>query len=222
METERKNIDGELNQESGLLNSLDSMLMAVRVVASVGAVIAIGIGVVMAIQLFGFIRGIIDNPETHIAQWQLAMDQSRMAGTPLPVEDAPVESSGEAQNATPAASVPATAAEAEDASSAPVPPAESVGDSTGSAVPNTASSGIADEAPGRAVSAKAPLGPDPDVPAYIALADRVMDRLEGGQYSWLIGVGVLVVFCWLLVKVPVMLITLGTRLLVGLVNVSSD
>lgn len=62
---------------------------------------------------------------------------------------------------------------------------------------------------------------DNDAAAFIAFADRTMDRLELGEYSWLIGVGCLAIFCWLLVKIPVMLITLGTQLLLGLVNVST-
>lgn len=61
-----------------------------------------------------------------------------------------------------------------------------------------------------------------DEPPLVDVATLLLDRLEVGEFSWLIGVGFLVIFCWLLLKIPVMLITTGTRLLLGLVNVSAD
>ena len=179
---------------------LDSFLVAIRVVGSIGAVCAIVLGVVFAIQLFSFFRGIIDDPSTTIASWQIAMDQQRPrdvqahvpdAGVPPTVQPMVAPEPGDQQRVVDEGAVPRPV---------DIDEPQEVPESTRMAVP---------------VSVE-------EVPPMIILAERIMDRLETGSYSWLIGVGVLVVFCWLLLKIPIMLITLGTRLLLGLVNVSAE
>lgn len=69
-------------EEIPVQGMLDSFLVAVRVISSIGAVAAITIGIVLAIQLFGFFRLLIEEPATTIAAWQLAMDRGRPGGRP--------------------------------------------------------------------------------------------------------------------------------------------
>lgn len=170
---------------------LDSFLVSIRVIACGGAVLAIIYGVVLAIQLFGLFRGIVENPAETIASWQQAVAQAQpeIAET-LP--DTAVD--------TPVPSPPETVEPAEAATPS-IEPSEAI-------------------APAPAVAKATPQVDDR--PDFIQLADHVLNRLELGQYSWLIALGILVVFCWLLVKIPGMLITLGTQLLLGLVNVKTD
>ena len=169
---------------------LDSFLVAIRVIACGGALLAIIYGVILAIQLFGLFRGIVENPAEIIASWQQAVEQAQP----------------EIADPTPAATAETSAPTVGETADA--------GDGTTPAI-----------AASEAVTPTPPIAkatPQEDTPDFIRFADHVLNRLEMGQYSWLIALGVLVVFCWLLVKIPGMLITLGTQLLLGLVNVKTE
>lgn len=185
----------ETHQELGLL---DSILVSIRVISSIGAVVAITLGIVLAVQLFSFFRGLIDAPETVIASWQQAIDSGRPTVSVAAPDINRPEDAGSPVTESPAPLGDAVTPDALMASTSP-PASEAV-----------------DQRP------VSPATTAEDLPPYVALADRIMERLEVGEFSWLIGVGVLVCFCWLLLKIPVLLITAGTRLLLGLVNVSAE
>jgi hypothetical protein len=199
---------------------LDRILTAIRIMTSVGAAGVIIIGVVMAVQLFSFFRGIIEEPTPTIAAWQQAMEDGRARNIPLVAGDeAPTKKTG----AEPPTDTPSPAATKDAEPIAPkavgadaVAPKSTVTVDAAPIVPEavekTASGGVGTS------PAKDSWKSDDTMPHFVAFADRVMERLELGDFSWLVGVGFLTAFCWLLVKIPAMLITLGTRLLLGLLN----
>ncbi len=191
MDTHPLHTDSGNQEEMPGQSMLDSVLVSIRVIACGGALLAIIYGVILAIQLFGLFRGIVENPAETIASWQQAVAQAQPEITetlPATVVDTPVptapDSSEGVEETTPA-----------------IDPSEAI-------------------APTPPVTKATPRVDDS--PDFIQFADHVLNRLEMGQYSWLIALGILVIFCWLLVKIPGMLITLGTQLLLGLVNVKTE
>ncbi len=191
MDTQPLHSDSGNQEEIPGQSLLDSFLVSIRVIACGGALLAIIYGVILAIQLFGLFRGIVENPAEIIASWQQAVAHAQPE---IPV------------------SVPTAGEEV------PVPEVNEVTDAVEGTTPSIDPSEAVAPAP---PVAKASPQVD-DRPDFIQFADHVLNRLELGQYSWLIALGILVTFCWLLVKIPGMLIMLGTQLLLGLVNVKTE
>lgn len=191
MDTQPLHSNSENQEEIPGQSLLDSFLVSMRVIACGGALLAIVYGVILAIQLFGLFRGIVEDPAEIIASWQQAV-----------------------AHAQPEASVSAPTAGEE----VPAPATEEAIDDVEGRTPSID--------PSEAVAPTPPVAKaSPQVdnrPEFIQFADHVLNRLELGQYSWLIALGILVIFCWLLVKIPGMLIMLGTQLLLGLVNVKTE
>jgi hypothetical protein len=192
------------------LSVLDSILVAVRVIGSVGAGAVIVIGVVLAIQLFSLIQEIIKAPEPILQGWQQAMAHEVKEmhlddgqGAARMVEEAPAKNSDVTDDSEPdAPAVVDTTNEEEQLEDGKADsPNESAEDER---------------------RRKRPTIVDEEIPAYIGIVDRILEQLENGEFGWLAGMAMLALFCWFLVKIPTMLITLGSRLLLGLVNVGSD
>ncbi len=191
MDTQPLHSDSGNQEEIPGQSLLDSFLVSIRVIACGGALLAIIYGVILAIQLFGLFRGIVENPADIIASWQQAVAHAQPeipVAVPTAGEEVPVPEVNEATDAV-------------EGTTPSIDPSEAV-------------------APAPPVAKASPQMDDR--PDFIQFADHVLNRLELGQYSWLIALGILVTFCWLLVKIPGMLIMLGTQLLLGLVNVKTE
>jgi len=191
MDTQPLHSDSGNQEEIPGQSLLDSFLVSIRVIACGGALLAIIYGVILAIQLFGLFRGIVENPAEIIASWQQAVAHAQPeipVAVPTAGEEVPVPEVNEATDAV-------------EGTTPSIDPSEAV-------------------APAPPVAKASPQVDDR--PDFIQFADHVLNRLELGQYSWLIALGILVTFCWLLVKIPGMLIMLGTQLLLGLVNVKTE
>lgn len=204
-------------EEEAPPNLMASVFAALRLVSIMATMVFVIAGAVLAYDFFFFIRGIITEPEIIVRQWQDAV-------LPLPETPASPESTsaqpgaqpaGPERDAPPNPVAPAASGESALAPSpdSPVSPGQEPG--TTSPASTNASNGMdRGAAPGPA----RPVQTDP----WLDLAEQALQMLETGQLNWLAGMAFLVLFCWLLVKVPVLMITTGSRIMVDLFRIGKD
>jgi hypothetical protein len=175
-----------------------NILKMIRVFAILCAIVFAGAGGTLAWHFFFFVKDIVQEPGPVVEQWQTAMapkQQERFVPETPPVSP------------TPAVPVVQPAPASPEAPAVPVDPAppEAV---TVPVVPEPI-----DEAP-------VPFTPthNDDAELFLNFASSVLDRFEAGHFSWLVGMCFLAVFCWILGKVPGVMISVGAKVLVELLN----
>ena len=178
-----------------------NVLKMIRVFAILCAIGFTGAGGVLAWHFFFFVKDIVQAPGAIVEQWQTAMAPNQQE---LFVPETP--------------QVPATPAVPE------VPPAPATAEAP--AVP------VVPVVPATPEAATVPAVPDPieevpvqftpthndDAELFLNFASSVLDRFEAGHFSWLVGMCFLAVFCWILGKVPGVMISVGAKVLVELLN----
>lgn len=196
--------------DAPILDVFGSIFKLIRVVAVFCSLLLAGAGAVLAWNFYYFVTDIIKEPGQTVQKWQTAMapviQQSPIAPlapafntTPTPVPP----SEGATTVSSPAEPPSADA----DATPAPVAPSE-VNVAGAPEVLNVPDTG-GQMMPGQ---------PDPDTKLVLGFADSVLDRFQAGHFSWLLGMGFLAFFCWVLGKVPGVMLFAGTRVLLELLN----
>lgn len=205
--------------DAPILDVFGSIFKLVRVVAVFCSLLLAGAGAVLAWNFYYFVTNIIEEPGQTVQKWQVAMapviQQSPIAPiapafttTPTPVPPtaeamaeptspsvAPVSlTAGTPPVDTPATPAHASSTEVTDASE---PEVLNVPDAAGQVIPGQ---------------------PDPDTKLVLGFADSVLERFQAGHFSWLLGMCFLAVFCWILGKVPGVMISVGAKVLVELLN----
>ncbi len=187
-----------IEYEGPALDLFGNLLKMIRVFAILCAIAFTGAGGMLAWQFFFFVKDIVQAPGLIVEQWQTAMApaQQELFGP----EAAPVTPPAAA--ATPAPVAPATPPAPTADPAAPAAPA----------VP-------ADAAPTGEIPIAYPAAQhDDDAELFLNFASSVLDRFEAGHFSWLVGMCFLAVFCWILGKVPGVMISVGAKVLVELLN----
>lgn len=159
-----------------------------------GGFVLAGAGGVLAWNFFFFVKDIVENPDVVLVKWQSAVTP------PQKLFDEP-----EAPAIPPASSPEAPAASDPAAPPAVAPPTDPAAAQT----PATALEDIP--------VAHTPPEND-DTEQFLNFADSVLDRFEKGEFSWLAAMFFLVVFCWILGKIPGVMISLGSGLVTALLN----
>lgn len=185
-----------IENEVPVFDIFGSILKMIRVFAILCALAFAGAGGMLAWHFFFFVKDIVQAPGVIVEQWQTAMapdQQDLFAPEAAPVTTPPV---------------PAAAAAPDAPASPPAP-----------AVPATPEAPAAPEVP---ATTEAPVhfAPthDDDAELFLNFASSVLDRFEAGHFSWLVGMCFLAIFCWILGKVPGVMISVGAKVLVELLN----
>lgn len=211
----------------GAFYALFGLLRAVAILAAISLV---GAGIFIAYDVYLFLRHIVEEPQGIVREWQVVVQADRApSATPFePVPEAaapPAATTLEAPEA-PDAPAPAEAGEPSPDAPAPAPQPEEVPDAAATTEPPSEPDAIGEAADAdaedwreerglRRPALPAPRAPEPQV-SWTALAERALDSLEAGDVNWLLGLALLVAFCWIIGKIPGMLVLAGTRLLVEL------
>lgn len=196
-----------IEYEGPIFDVFGNILKMIRVFAILCAIVFTGAGGMLAWEFFFFVKGIVQAPGPIVEQWQTAMaPEQELFGAAA----APVASPTSAAVPAPAAA-PAPEAASPDAPT-PVPAAPEVPVPLNVPEATPAPEGV-DEVP-------APSHPahNDDAELFLNFASSVLDRFDAGHYSWLVGMCFLAVFCWILGKVPGVMISVGAKVLVELLN----
>jgi hypothetical protein len=182
----------------------------IRVFAILCAIVFTGAGGMLAWEFFFFVKGIVQAPGPIVEQWQTAMapDQELFGTTAAPFAP-PTSAAVPAPVATPVpeAAIPDNPTPVSAAPEVPVPP-------NVPEVPTAPDAAPTDEIP----VPYPPARNDDDAELFLNFASSVLDRFEAGHFSWLVGMCFLAVFCWILGKVPGVMISVGAKVLVELLN----
>lgn len=186
-----------VDYEGPVFDIFGNVLKMIRVFAILCAIAFAGAGGMLAWHFFFFVKDIVQAPGAIVEQWQSAMapkTQELFVPETPPAPPAP--------EATPAA--PALP---------PAPAAVPV-------VPEVPAVPAIPEVPEPIDEAPVHFTPtyDDDAELFVNFANSVMDRFEAGHFSWLAGMCFLAVFCWILGKVPGVMISVGAKVLVELLN----
>lgn len=184
------------------------MVKMLRVFSILCALAFTGAGGVLAWSFFHFVKDIVQEPEQVVGKWQTAIapaQQERFAPEAAPVPPTP---------APPAApTAPATS----DTPTVPVVP-EPIAEAPLTLAPDPAPAGETDHHVHRSESFSPAMSEDRNTELILNFANTVLDRFEAGHFSWLAGMCFLVIFCWILGKVPGVMISTGTSVLVALLK----
>lgn len=197
-----------IEYEGPIFDVFGNILKMIRVFAILCAIVFTGAGGMLAWEFFFFVKGIVQAPGPIVEQWQTAMapEQELFGATAAPV--------------APPAVVPAPAA-----TLAPDAP-EATSPDTPTPVPAAPEVPVPLNVP-EATPEPKPVDEDPtqfhparndDAELFLNFASSVLDRFDAGHYSWLVGMCFLAVFCWILGKVPGVMISVGAKVLVELLN----
>lgn len=168
-----------------------------------------GAGGMLAWSFFHFVKDIVQEPGQVVGKWQAAMAPAQRervapAATPttatptLPPVATPVDV------ATPVETTP------------PAPPAAR--EAAVTLAPDPAPADETDHHAHTSGSFNPAMREDRDTELILNFANTVLDRFEAGHFSWLAGMCFLVIFCWILGKVPGVMISTGTSVLVALLK----
>ncbi|MBX3180470.1 MAG: hypothetical protein KF886_24230 [Candidatus Hydrogenedentes bacterium] len=213
----------------GLLRGTFYALFGVLRAAAILAAIALaGAGLFIAYDVYLFLRHIVEEPQGIVREWQVVVQADRAPAAapfePIPEAAAPPAASMPEAPEAPDAPAPAEVGEASPDAPAPASQPEEVPDAAATTEPPSEPDAIGEAADAedwreerglRRPGLPAPRAPEPQV-SWIALAERALDSLEAGNVNWLLGLALLVAFCWIIGKIPGMLVLAGTRLLVEL------
>lgn len=190
------------------LDVFGAVFKLMRLLAIACALLFAGAGGLLAWNFFYFVTDIIREPGQTVQRWQTAMAPLAQQDLFAPV--APVFKT----TPEPLSSVPPTTPAPETASSPNTTPAAPTEAPTEATVPPVAPEAVPIDA--------APLPTYPqenqDTALWLNFANSVLDRFQAGHFSWLLGMGFLALFCWVLGKIPGVMITAGARVLVDLLN----
>ena len=194
-----------IEYEGPIFDVFGNILKMIRVFAILCAIVFTGAGGMLAWEFFFFVKGIVQAPGPIVEQWQTAMapEQELFGATAAPVAP-PAVVPAPATAPAPEAANPDAPTPVPAAPEVPVPP--NVPEATPATEP-------VDEVP-------TPFNPadNDDAELFLNFASSVLDRFEAGHYSWLVGMCFLAVFCWILGKVPGVMISVGAKVLVELLN----
>jgi len=195
-----------IEYEGPALDLFGNLLKMIRVFAILCAIAFTGAGGMLAWQFFFFVKDIVQAPGLIVEQWQTAM--------------APAQQDLFGPEAAPVTPPVATAPPAPDAPATPPAP---VADPAAPASPVALNAPEVPPAPDAAPTDEIPLAypaaqHDDDAELFLNFASSVLDRFEAGHFSWLVGMCFLAVFCWILGKVPGVMISVGAKVLVELLN----
>ncbi len=193
--------------EGPIFDVFGNILKMIRVFAILCAIVFTGAGGMLAWEFFFFVKDIVQAPGPIVEQWQTAMapEQELFGAAASPFSPpAPTAAPVPAATPTPEAATPDAPTPAPAAPEVPVP--LNVPEATPAPAP-------VDEVPTQ-------FHPDhnDDAELFLNFASSVLDRFEAGHYSWLVGMCFLAVFCWILGKVPGVMISVGAKVLVELLN----
>lgn len=181
--------------EGSDFDAFGNLLKIIRLFAILCAIAFTGAGGMLAWHFFFFVKDIVQAPGAIVQQWQTAM--------------APMQHDLFGPEATPAPVAPPVVPAAPETSGTP-------------ALPEVAADPQVPEVPVVPVPDEAPVHFTPthndDAELFLNFASSVLDRFEAGHFSWLAGMCFLAVFCWTLGKVPGVMISVGTKVLVELLN----
>jgi len=179
-----------------------NILKMIRVFAILCAIAFTGAGGMLAWHFFFFVKDIVQEPGPVVEKWQTAMAPEQQElfapeAPPVPLTPAVPATAPEAAQPVPAPDAPAVPADLD----VPADPA----------VP---------EAPDPEDPLRRNFTPthNDDAELFVNFADSVFDRFEAGHFSWLVGMCFLAVFCGILGKVPGVMISVGAKVLIALLN----
>lgn len=188
--------------DAPIVDVFATVFKMIRVIAIVCALLFVGAGGVLAWNFFYFVQDIVLHPDAVVGKWQTALAPAQQA---LFAPDVP--------GVPPAPTLEATA----DPATVPVPTAPVVAvlptDPAAAEVPV-----VPEPAPVDTVPIAFTPSEDDDTKLFLDFANSVLNRFELGHFSWLVGMCFLAVFCWVLGKIPGVMISAGAKVLVELLN----
>lgn len=248
METQKQSDPGEFLPKLGLLRGFFFALFGIlRAAAILAALAFVAAGGYLAYDLFSFFKQIVEEPSGIVREWQ-AVVQADGGGSPAqsmptaPDESPPAPPAPVAEVIAPEAPVLPTVAVAPiEASETPATgdeaPAAPEGALPGEEATVPAPEGVTPQSPagpsqadlggdvneGRARGRiQRPFQPEQEENPWVGLAGQALEALEAGSFNWFAGLALLVAFCWILGKIPALIITTGLRVLVDLFKVGSE
>jgi len=187
------------DEQITVFGKLEMLLDVLRIVSVIAAMVFIVVGAVLAYDFFYFVKEIVTQPEAIIRTWQDTVIVAH--GAPPAVDSETIE--------------PANAPLTTVVTSEPVSEASEISPETpendpfaGAAPPETISE-----------STPRPVAVRPDHHPWLTFGERVLEHLETGDLGWIAGLALLVAFCWVMGKIPAIMLSTGTKVLVDLFKI---
>lgn len=195
------------DEELTVFGMAEMALDILRIVSVIAAMVFVAAGAFLAYDFFYFVRDVITKPEAVVASWQrtvVAFESPEPAGTP--------------EGGVPM-SAPPTPIVTPDPLPTPVLPEEGAGGAE-SAAPVLPSSPTESDAGGvTSEPERRPLAATPVQDPWLTFGERVLNHLETGDLGWVAGMAFLVALCWIMGKIPAVMLSTGTKVLVDLFKI---